>query len=251
MSSTQGMTNHDPDCSACRAAGGGLLCTAQGPIGERLKLSRSVVHVRRGGAIFHEDADPTSLFVVANGLVKVSSLSRGGGELVLRVLGAGEVLGYRSLLAEEPYAAGAEALADTVLCSFPAPVVRHTLRELPELAFGLLIKLARELRRSEHLMMNLLHRKAPQRVARLLMELPEWVEGEPYASALWSHGLAHRSMAAIIGVTPETFSRVLKGLKRRKIIETSGRRIVIRNAAALERAAGIDRKPPGDRPGPA
>jgi len=249
MSNTHGMAGHERDCATCREKVRGLVCAVQGPIGERLRRSRAIVQVRRGDAVFLEGADATSLYIVASGLVKVSSLSKGGGELVLRVLGAGEVLGYRSLLAEEPYAAGAEALTDTVLCAFPAPVVRESLREEPALAFGLLTKLARELRRSEHLLMNLLHRKAPQRVARLLMELPEWVEGEPYASALWSHGLAHRSMAAIIGVTPETFSRVLKGLERRKVIATSGKRIEIRNTDALQRAAGIDREPPGNRPG--
>jgi CRP-like cAMP-binding protein len=90
-------------------------------------------------------------------------------------------------------------------------------------------------------MMNLLHRKAPQRVARLLLELPEWVEGEPSASGLWSHALAHRIMAAIIGVTPETFSRVLKSLERRRVIVMSGKRIEILNAQALRCAAGVDR----------
>jgi len=239
------MAMHKRTCAICRARDTGLFCGLSGPVGERLQMHRTVEHVRRGQTIFREGAEATALFVVATGLVKVSNMWKGGTEHVLRVLGPGEILGYRPLLAEEPYSASAEAIEDTTVCVFRADAVCEALRDAPALAFELLTKLARELRRSEQLMLDLLHRRASERVARLLLALPEWTDQGPAATSYWSRGLTHKSMATLIGVTPETFSRALKALERKGVVLATRERIEIRDLAALRRAAGADRDQAG------
>ena len=42
----------------------------------------------------------------------------------------------------------------------------------------------------------------------------------------------------MIGTTPETFSRVLRGFAQRGIVELSRERVVVRSVAQLRRAAG-------------
>lgn len=227
-------------CAGCAAHAAGLFCDLDTPVGRQLQAQRTVHAFRRGQTIFHEGMEPTALFVISAGRVKLTSLWKGGEEHVLRLHGIGEFLGYRALLANEPYHASAEAVEDTTLCVFPTAAVRRALREAPEMASGLLELLAREMRRSEDLLLDLLHRRAPQRVARLLLAMAAWNAAGPSASIVWSAGLTHRSMAMLIGTTPETFSRVLTALKRRRILAVERDRIEILDAAALRRAADLD-----------
>jgi CRP/FNR family transcriptional regulator len=235
------VTIRERTCDGCQSRTAGLFCGLRGAPGERLRRQRTVHRFRRGQTIFHEGMEAASLFVIASGRVKVSSSWRDGSEHVLRVLGPGELLGYRPLLAGEPYHASAETLEDSTLCIFPAAAVREALRECPGLASELLTKLARELRQSEELMLDLMHRRVPERVARLLLAMPGWGGDTPEASTLWSRGLTHKSMATLAGTTPETFSRALGALARRGVIAVSRERIEILDPAALRRAARLDR----------
>lgn len=233
-------THQAPVCAGCRAHASGLFCGLTGTAGDRFRSQRISLVFRRGQSVFHEGMEATALFVIVSGLVKVSSLWRDGHEHVLRLLGPGQLLGYRPLLANECYHASAEAVEDSTLCVLPAAAVRTALRDVPELALELLSKLARELRLSEELMLDLLHRRVSERVARLLLAVPGWSGDAPGASTIWSHGLSHRSMAALIGTTPESFSRALRALARRGVIGLSRDHIQVLDVAALRRAARLE-----------
>jgi CRP-like cAMP-binding protein len=97
------VTRGSHPCAGCAAHAAGLFCELDTPVGRRLQEQRTVHTFRRGQTIFHEGMEPTALFVISAGLVKLTSLWRGGEEHVLRLLGTGEFLGYRALLANEPY----------------------------------------------------------------------------------------------------------------------------------------------------
>jgi CRP-like cAMP-binding protein len=233
-------TRSQRSCAGCRARAAGLFCGLTGAAGQRLREQR-IVHVfRRGQTIFLEGMVPTALHVIAAGLVKIFASWRGGEEHVLRLLGPGEILGYRPLLANEPYHASAEAVEDSTVCILPASAVREALHASPRLAVELLSKIARELRHSEELMLDLLHRRVPQRVARLLLAMPGWSGDAPVASTVWSSGITRKTMATIVGTTPETFSRALRELSRRGVISLSRNHIQILDLNALRRAAGLD-----------
>jgi CRP/FNR family transcriptional regulator len=101
-----------------------------------------------------------------------------------------------------------------------------------------LAKLARELRLSEDLMMDLLHRPVRQRAARLLLSLLEDNHRAIEPAILLSQHLRRLDMARMIGTTPETFSRVLHGFAQRGIVTLTRDRICIRDQALLHQVAG-------------
>jgi len=193
---------------------------------------------RRGQLVFYAGALAHALYIVRSGRVKVFRTSRNGDEQVLRLLGPGEILGYRALLANEPYYASAEAVEDSVLCIIAAAALRGLLSEVPELALDLLAKMARELRISEDLMMDLIHRPVRQRAARLLLLLLEDNRGAADPAQIPTHQLRRQDMARMIGTTPETFSRVLRRFAQEGIVALARDRIRIRDRSLLHRVAG-------------
>lgn len=225
-------------CAVCGTRNPGLVCGMAERVRARIAHDHATHLFRRGQPVFFAGMPAQALFVIRSGRVKVYRSWPGGDEQVLRLLGPGEMLGYRPLLSGDPYMASAEAVVDSSLCVIPAATVRELLRELPEFSEALLKKLARELSQSEDLMMDVLHRPVRQRAARLILRLLADNQGAPEPAVLRSEHLRRLDMARMIGTTPETFSRVLRGLAQRGIIALTRDRIRLRDRALLQKVAG-------------
>lgn len=233
------MVKNSPDrCAVCKSRSTGLICGLSARARDRLEQDRVAHAFRRGQPIFHAGTPAQALYVVRSGRVKVFRTWRGGEEQVLRLLGPGEILGYRPLLANEPYLSSAEAVEDSTLCIVPAATLRELLRDVPGLALELMEKLARELRASEDLMMDLIHRPIRERAARLLLRLAEDNHRASEPAILQSHLLRRQDMARMIATTPETFSRVLRGFAQLGLVTLTRDRIHIRDHARLHKVAG-------------
>jgi len=228
-------TGSDGACATCEARTRTPYC---GLGGARLlrHAAERVIHVyQRGQFLFHAGTPALALHVVRSGRIKVASTLHSGRELVLRLAGPGDVLGYRPVLAGEPYRASAEALEDASVCIFPAGCVREALQADPGLAQELLAQLARELGRTEDRMLELAHQPVRQRVAHLLLAL---AGARPGAGA-GPRDPSRKDMARMVGTTPETLSRVLREFARRELVAVTRERVRVRDAAALRRAAGV------------
>ena len=227
-----------PRCEICAAQSPGGVCRLKSGAAGRFAGSRTAQVYTRGQALFHEGWPAESLFIVHSGRVRVYRTWTNGDEQVLRLLGPGEIVGYRPLFANEPYGASAEAIEDSSICVVPRAVVLERLRDDPALALEMLAKLSRELRISEDLMMDLIRRPVRERAARLLLGLVEDAGQTATPRVIRSRDLPRQDLARMIGTTPETFSRVLRTLAQRGAIELDRERIVVRNTALLRRAAG-------------
>ncbi len=225
-------------CSVCGSKSSKLPCGVGEHVRSRINRDRAIHLFRRGQPLFFEGLPVQSLFVVRTGRVKVYRTWTGGDEQVIRLLGPGEILGYRPLLANEPSRASAEAVVDSTVCIVPAATVWDLLRSSPEFAQALLAKLARELRRSEDLMMDVLHRPVRQRAARLLVRLLADNQGGSEPAVLRSEHLRRLDMARMIGTTPETFSRVLRAFAQRGVVVLTRDRIRVRDQKLLHKLAG-------------
>jgi CRP/FNR family transcriptional regulator len=113
------------------------------------------------------------------------------------------------------------------------------LRESPDLALGLLSKLATELRISEDEMVARVSHTAAQRVARFLLWLMNGLAPSRGASHDIDVPLRREEMAHIIGTTAETLSRVLHDLARRDILDIDRRSIRVRDIEQLRAVAGL------------
>jgi CRP/FNR family transcriptional regulator len=225
-------------CALCKSRSSGLICSLRPRAGARFEPDKASHVFRRGQPIFFAGTPVQALYVVHSGRVKVFRTSPSGEEQVLRLLGPGELLGYRPLLANEAYRASAVAVEDSDVCIIPTAAVRDLLRTHPDLAIEMLAKLARELRMSEDLMMNLLHRPVRERAAGLLLMLLEDNRGAADPATLLSEHLRRQDMARMIGTTPETFSRVLRSFAQGGIINLSRDSIRITDPLRLRKGAG-------------
>jgi CRP/FNR family transcriptional regulator len=226
-----------PRCAKCRPRASGVFGTLSGPHTNKLDHEKTAHQYERGQVIFYEGTPPLAIYCIHSGIVKLYKTGRNGTQIMIRIFGPGEVIGYRALLANEAYAATAEAVDTTTVCTITRNTINDLLKNDPQLILRLLSKLATELRISEDQMVTRLQESVRQRTARFLLWLRESLEAGSRRSNKIDVPLLREEMAQMIGTTPETFSRTLRTLARERVIEYDRRSIAILRPRVLESIA--------------
>lgn len=168
---------------------------------------------------------PQTIWLVAKGLVKLSTLSDTGKEIIVGLAGDRALFGA-SLTSLPIYQA--VALSDVELvCIYLTEVALS-----PNLTQVLLSQLNQRLRQTELLLVIAGHRRVKDRLERLLMVLKQEI-GEPIKGGVrLSIRLTHEELAAVCCTTRVTITRELNILLRQgKISLHSDRHIILKDAA--------------------
>ena len=189
-----------------------------------------VQHVRRGATICRRGESLSCFFGVAYGLVKLGLRANGGEEKVLRLVSAGETFGEALVFRERPNPLQAVALADTMLVVFPAHAVTSLLEHDVNFARGLLANLSERLHNLVDEVEACTLFSARQRVAAYLESIATDSDHARLPAT-------KTVIAARLGVTKETFSRLLREMANQGFITVEKRDIVLRNRAGLAQIA--------------
>jgi len=190
-----------------------------------------------GAVLFVEGQMPRGAFMLCSGQVKLSTTSREGKVLILKIAEAGDVLGLSAVISDTPYEMTAES-------STPCQVnfvERESLIELigknGEAGLRSAEALSREFQSAYRDIHDLvLARSSAGKLARLLLS---WTDRHDQAEReIRIHSsLTHEEMAQMIGASRETVTRLISDLKRKDLIRLDGSTLVIRNKTALEALA--------------
>lgn len=177
--------------------------------------------------VFAAEAPARHFFIVINGSVRLYRLNPNGKEKVIELILAGQSFAEAMVLLQKPYPVFAETLEVSTLLAIPSAVFLTQLRQQPELSFKVMASLSMRL----HQFVNDIHalslESAQQRVAGFLLALT--------ADELSHLSISKAVIASRLGLTPETFSRVLSKLKEQgSIAETEGELQVLNRASLLQ-----------------
>lgn len=221
-----------PACNNC-TAGNALLCHLSNAQQATLSEFRSEALIRKGSVIFREGDRPTGLFCIHKGKVKITKLTDSGREQVVRLVKAGEMLGYRALFAGEEYTATATALEDCEVCQLSKDRFYELMTANPEFNKAILQLLARDIRRAEDNWTDQNQKGAKARVAEALLQLHRKFGVEADGKTL-SVALSRQDIADLAGVATETAIRALSYFDHERILELQGKSISFLNIRNLE-----------------
>jgi CRP-like cAMP-binding protein len=224
-------------CDRCRPRAEGLFGDLSGPQTVKLDHEKTAHEYERGQIIFYEGTPPLAIYCIHSGIVKLYKSGKNGTRIMIRILGPGEVLGYRALLADETYAATAEAVDKTTVCTITRDTIDSLLKSDPRLVLRFLSKLATELRISEDQMVARLQEPVRQRTAGFLLWLRDSLRVGSRRSNKIDVPLLREEMAQMIGTTPETFSRTLRNLSHERVIAYDRKSISILKLRTLQEIA--------------
>jgi CRP-like cAMP-binding protein len=197
------------------------------------------VRYGRGEMVFREGEPAERLFLIQSGRVKLTIASPEGQELLIAVLGRGQIFGELAVIDRGPRAMNARAMEEAQLFALDADVFWTVLENRPTLARRLLELMARRLRRADQTSQDLVFFDAPTRLARRLLDLAE-EHGEPVGdsdSIRISVRVTQEEIAQMIGTSRGSANRLLASFAGRGWIDwNDGRPIILRPEALLRRA---------------
>ncbi len=179
----------------------------------------------------HDPCD--AFYIVLKGSVKVMLVAEDGREVVLSLVREGDFFGEMALLDDEPYAASVIAAEDTTLLLLLRDDFRRSIREFPEMSFGLLRALCQRQLEADSKIGGLMLLDVTGRVAHLLLELEARTPGEEIRDLP-----THQVIAQMVGSTRESVSRTIGAMAQKQQIVVGDGRVRIVDREALESAAG-------------
>lgn len=171
--------------------------------------------------VFMKGDQPTVLFAVLAGKVKLACQSPLGGERVIDLLGPGQVFGEAALLLDCPYPYCAAALLPrTQLLHIESHVLQEFISVSPGFSLRLLSQLAHGVCTVISDLEDYLLRTPQQRIARFLLDGCTTSASAPNGCVM-AFPAAKHVVASRLGMTPETLSRCLHDMLDAGLIQVS------------------------------
>jgi CRP/FNR family transcriptional regulator, cyclic AMP receptor protein len=163
----------------------------------------------RGRTIVAEGEPSQSLYILLSGRAKVQRSDSEGKEVILAVIGPGEFFGEMSLIDDAPRSASVITLESSDFMAINKDGFKAMLMQNTDIGMQVMRGLVRRLREADKKIETLALLDVYGRVARVLLDFSEVVNGERIVKAR----LPRQEIAKMIGASREMVSRVMKGLE--------------------------------------
>ncbi len=191
-----------------------------------LRVARCAMmrRVPRGAAVVHEGDRTDFVYFVLTGNLKVMVSDEDGREVILTILGQGEMFGEMGVLDDSPRSASVVAVSPSDLVTIAKTDFKRLMQDNFELAWHVMCNLTRRLRDADRKIESLALMDVYGRVARLLLEMSEEIDGLKVVKKK----ISKQDIAKMIGASREMVSRVMKDLGLRGLIEETDGGIILR-----------------------
>lgn len=196
---------------------------------------------KKGKNLCEEGEICDSLFLIREGIVKLSKITNDGKEQILHILVKGDFFGDTNLFSELESNYTATALSDTKICILSKTKFDEVIKRNPDILIKIVKSLSQRLVSVEELAKVLSTKNVESRISELLIKLITehgYVTNNEYYIKL---PISKLDMANYCGITRETMSRKLSKLENEQIIELRGNReIVIKDINSLKALVNAD-----------
>jgi CRP-like cAMP-binding protein len=201
-----------------------------------------LVSYPKGVTLYHRGDASDSLMIILSGRVKIANVAGSAREIVLNILGAGDLNGELGALDGLPRSADAIALEPTEALLVMRRDILPVLKANAEASLGVVVALSKKLRQvsamAEHALLSM-----PGRAASGLLRLAD-LHGKPgKGGVLIDVKLSQKDLGNFLGLSRENTSRELSRLRDLELIRVDGAMITIPDPDALRDFADAESDP--------
>jgi len=164
-------------------------------------------HVSKDNIVFYEGDEPKYLYILVKGVIKLYKTSSSHKEIVLKYFHDNELIGEVANFEQIPYPATAKAYSDVEVLKIDFQKLKEIIVTNPNMAFNIQTSLIKKIKNLENIISTNLVLDSRERVAKYI-----------HNHADYFFETKNIEIAEILGVSPETLSRILKFFKDHDII---------------------------------
>jgi CRP-like cAMP-binding protein len=202
-----------------------------------LKFSKSK-NIRQDQIIFQQGFELSHIYYLFNGAIKLSRCTRNGDEKIIEVVHPGRTFAEGVLFVGVPlYPVTATALKDSLVIAIEAKSYIQLLHN----SDGLCVKMLGHLSQRLHWMLSELDKQTLHNASfRIVDYFLSQVKGKENIDYELILTVPKRDIASRLSIKPETFSRVLKSLQQKQLINIEDNRIILQNVEELRHMVELE-----------
>lgn len=205
--------------------------------GEQVLSAGRTRVLARGEVLFREGEPASALYLVEAGRIKLTQITAGGQEVIMRYLAPGDAFAAVALFEHGTYPVTARATERTRLRAWTREVLPELVREHPRFEANLLRIVSAHTREALSRVRELSTEPVPQRLARTLLRLGQQVGRQQPDGTVLVERITQQEIAEIAGTSLYTVSRTLADWEGESLVETGRQRFHIRDADRLAQIA--------------
>jgi len=192
---------------------------------------KDVLTFEKGDVIFEEGHTLNGVYCVKHGICKMSKLNANGKEQIVRFIKGGDMLGYRSVLSEEPVTLTVTALKDMEACYIPKKEILDAIKENPKFSLDMMKTVCSDLRDANNSLSNMAQKSVKERLADTLIFLKETFSEDE--NGYLDIVLTREEISSVIGTATESAIRLLSEFKKKGLIALDGKKVKILDEVEL------------------
>ena len=191
------------------------------------------------GEVLYSPHNPVEmLFILKRGRVRIFRVSADGRALTTALITPGTIFGEMVLLGQHMYDNFAEALDEAVVCVMSRADVHRFLLSDPRIATRITTILGQRLVEMERRLSDSVFKSVPQRLAATLTTLAGQQRRYGLGPRSAQVALTHEQLAALVGTSRETATKILGDFAERGLIRLGRGRITLLDPARIAAEAG-------------
>lgn len=184
--------------------------------------------------IFTEGEPGDAFYYVKSGKVKIHRSNEDGKELIVHILGEGDIFAEATLFNNGPYPASASAFEDCIVGVIKNKDLENLISLSPKMSLSLIKIMSRKLIFAQQTIRDLTFYDVFSRTAALLLKLSKEHGIEANYGVKIEMELSRQQLAEMVSTTRETISRVISKFKKEGSLLEVDERIIIKNAQKLK-----------------
>lgn len=192
---------------------------------------------KSGELVYAQDSTMNHAYYVKSGLLKIFRSGARGEQQIVRLVKGGSLIGFHSLLSDEPEVTGCESLNESEVCVIPGDVLKASMKSDKELAELVMKQTCEELKQTCNSLIEISQKTVRGRLANLFLKLQELFQtkdDEPIPLVI-----SRVDMARWIGTSKESVSRLITEFKEDEILTFSRNEIKINSKDKLAKIVMI------------
>ena len=202
-----------------------------------LSLNKITESYKRGSIIYREGNRMRGFYCVQKGIIKIFKTGFDGKEQIIRFAKPGDLIGYRSVISNEPACTTTEVLQESILCHIPADILLEMVKTNGYFAVELMKLTCKELGEANSYITDIAQKTVKERLAEILIHLDD--EFGINSEGILNISLTREELSNIVGTATESIIRLLSEFKNDQLIELNGRKIKILDKPGLKYIAGL------------
>lgn len=199
--------------------------------------SKSCRVYKKNQIVYLEGEKPQGIYCISSGKIKLTKGNKEGREQIVRILKAGDNLGYHAVLTGKNYLDSSIVIEEAKICFVPKVDFLNILVKNTSLSSDILVRLANDFNEAEELIKHMAFKSVRERMAEAFLTLKKIYDHTD--SSELNITISRGDLASLVGTAKETTARLLAEFRDDKIITIEGRDICIKDWDKLNRISHL------------